>query len=161
MDKPKFNFIDAAIILVIILAVVAGAFLLSSGSSTPTNQAELFAEYKIQFTKADLSLANKFTEASANGESVWVGQKERARADLVDVLVEPAREITVDSKKGVFRLSEIPEQYDITVTLRSRATETDSQICADNTPIRVGEEFAVRGKGIAGFGFLTDLNLVD
>ncbi len=161
MDKPKFNFIDAAIILVIILAVVAGVFLLSSNNYNSTNQTELFAEYKIQFTKADLSLANKFTEASANGEIVWVGEKERAHAELIDALVEPAREITVDSKKGVFKWSEIPEQYDITVTLRSRANETASQICAENTPIRVGEELVVRGKGIAGYGFVIDLKLVD
>lgn len=161
MDKPKFNFIDAAILLVVILVIIAGIFLLSSGSGDTSQQADIFAEYKIQFTKSDLSVANKFTEAASNGESVWVGAKERAHAELVDVLVEPAREITINSKKEIAEWSEIPEKYDITLTLRSRAKETDSQVFAENVPIRVGEEFVVRGKGFAGFGFLIDLKLVD
>ena len=67
MDKPKFNFIDAAILLVVILVIIAGIFLLSSGSGDTSQQADIFAEYKIQFTKSDLSVANKFTEAASKG----------------------------------------------------------------------------------------------
>ncbi len=161
MDKPKFNFIDGAILLILILVIAAGAFLLSSKNDVPSTAPNLTAEYKIQFTKSEAYVADMFIKAAAsNDKSVWVGEKERAKAEIVDVFVEPAHQLTAAPDKDFATWAEIPNLYDITVTLRSKASETDSQVKADNTPIRVGEEFVVRGKGFAGYGFLIDLELI-
>jgi hypothetical protein len=161
MDKPKFNFLDALILIVIILVIAAGLYFLKGADTASVGEAQTTtAEFKIQLTKADMSLYEKFAAAKESGESVWIGVKERFEGKVSDVVVEPAKKITTDTHLGKAVVGEDPSSYDITVTVKAAAVESSSAISASGTAIRVGEEHAIRGKGFAGYGFVIDLKTV-
>ncbi len=159
MDKPKFNIIDGLITVAIVLIVAVGVFLIkgmgdgnASGMSTNTN-----AIFKIQLTKAEKILADQFAAAMDNDETVWIGVKERFEGKIQDVEVSPSARMTTDMRTGKAILAEDPTTYDVTITVKAAAVETDSAISASGTAIRVGEEAAIRGKGMAGYGFIVGL----
>ena len=162
MEKRRLNLTDILIILLILAVIAAGVYLLagrnttSGGSSSP----QVTVEYKVQFVERDQAVADMFVAAEKNGEKVWVGAKERTEADFTDVLVEPAQRKTFSTTDEKYVLSEIPGYHDVTVTLRSSATETDDNILLSGNPIHVGDEVVVRGKGFAGYGFVIDMNIV-
>lgn len=162
MDKPKFNILDGLIIVLLVLVLAVGVFLIKGmgqgdvgGVSTNTN-----AVFKIQLTKAEKVLADKFATAKENDEMVWIGTKERFEAKIRDVQIEPTKKITTDLRTGKAILAQDPTCYDVTITVEAAAVETDNAISASGTAIRVGEEAAIRGNGFAGYGFIIGLETV-
>lgn len=162
-NKPRLNLIDGLIILIIAIVLAVGIYFIAgrNGSAGSDENASKIAEYKIQFVEREKVVADMFTAAKENGETVWVGEKERAEAVITDVLIELARKQTTDAENEKVVMAEIPELYDVTVTLRSAGQETETEIHAGGTAIHVGEETSVKGKGFAGYGFVTDLKLID
>ena len=57
-------------------------------------------------------------------------------------------------------MGEDPTLYDIVVTVTADALDTETAVSFSGTEIRVGDETAVRGKGFAGYGFITNLKTV-
>ena len=162
MDKPKFNLLDGIILLLVVLIAAAAIFLLSGNGNqgTAIDKQNTKAVFSVQFTKVDRSVYDKFKAAMDNDESVWVGIKERFEGKLEALECGPATKLTTDLYTGRAYLAEDPTTYDVTVTINASAVETNDSISASGTPIRVGEETSVRGKGFAGFGFITNLNTV-
>ena len=105
-------------------------------------------------------LADKFVAAKDNGETVWIGTKERFEAVICDVQVESAAKMTTDLRTGKATLASDPTCYDVTITVKAAAVETDNAITASGTAIRVGAEAAIRGNGIAGYGFIIGLETI-
>lgn len=162
-NKPKLNLIDGLIILIIAIVLAVGIYFIAgrNGSTATGENASITAEYKIQFVEREKVVADMFIAAADSGETVWVGEKERAEAVITEVMVEPARKQTTDTENGEVVMAEIPGLYDVTVTLLSAGQETETEIRAGGTAIHVGEETSVKGKGFAGYGFVTDLKVVD
>ncbi len=162
MDKPKFNILDGLIIAVLVLVIAVGVFFVKGmGTQSAVLSGEnTNAVFKIQLTKVEKSLADKYIAAKENGERVWIGVKERFEGEIMDVEVEPATLITTDKQQGKAILAQDPVSYDVTITVKSAAVETDGAISASGTAIRVGGETAIRGKGFAGYGFIIGLKTV-
>ena len=159
MDKPKFNFMDAFIIVLILLIAVAGFLFLNKPDSTGNAPQTVTAQYTVELTRCEKVVADAFTEALANGESVMVGEKERFAAKLVDVQVGPAKQLVTNTKSGAAVLAEDPMYFDIVLTLESQVTESSSAIMAGSTPLRVGEDEVVRSKKSAGLGYIIGLKI--
>lgn len=160
-SKPKFNVIDALIILLVLAVACAGVYVIMNrrGNAADTVSANKTILYSVEFTACEESLAEAFN--AAIGTNVWVSEKERALAELTDVKVSPARKMITNAETGEAVWAEVPELCDITVYLKSQGTETTNEVLADNSPIRVGDEVSVKGKGMAGYGFVTSLSLED
>ncbi len=159
MDKPKFNILDGLITVALVLVIAVGVFLIkgmgegnAGGVSNNTN-----AVFEIQLTKVEKALAEQFEAANENGETVWIGVKERYAAEIQNVEVKSAQKMTTDLRTGKTTLAQDPTCYDVTITVKTAAVETDNSITASGTAIRVGEEVAIRAKGIAGYGFVVGL----
>lgn len=165
MDKPKFNLMDGLIILLIVMVAAVGVFLLrgmGSGEGTAVVDVQsTTAEFKIQLTKVDKSLCDKFTAAMESGESVWIGEKERFEGKITVAEAAPATKITTNTHTGKTQLAQDPSLYDLNLTIQAAAVESSSSISASGTAIRVGTEAAIRGKGFAGYGFIIDLKTVE
>ncbi|MBR5155828.1 MAG: DUF4330 family protein [Clostridia bacterium] len=162
MDKPKFNILDGLIILLLILVIAAGVFFLKGANSGASGGAETkTAVFKIQLTKVEESLYDKFLAALENEETVWIGVKERFEGKIEEIEFGPAAKVSTDLYTGTAVLAEDPTSSDITITVRSEAVETKDAISASGTAIRVGEETAIRGKEVAGYGFIIDLKTVN
>ena len=93
------------------------------------------------------------------GDKVTVGVKEKMPATVTDVRIVPAETVAYDLNQGTAQWQEIPGKYDIYVTMEADAVDTGKQININNSPIRVGDSDAVRSKGWAGYGFVTQLNV--
>ena len=159
MGKPKFNILDSLILLLVVLVAAAGIYLFGGRgeSSNTTDTQNVTAVFKIQLTQADYSLYEKFVKATDSGEKVWIGLKERFAAEIIEVEATPSAKITTNTNRGTLHLAENPTLYDLNITFKAPATETADSISASGTAIRVGVEEAIHGKGIAGFGYITDL----
>ncbi len=159
MTKAKFNIIDALIVVAVVLIAVVAVWFLGGNNDTGTTSEtqNTTATFKIQLTKAEKSLYDKFLAGLENDESVWIGIKERFEGKLTGIELSPSSKVGTDLASGKAVLLEDPVLYDITLEVTADALETNSQISSSNTPIRVGEETAIRGKGFAGYGFVIDL----
>lgn len=161
MDKPKFNFLDGVIALLVVVMVVAGVYFVKGRGTTSTvTEKNAVAEIQVQFSNVDESIYEKFAEIADKDESVWVGIKERFEGKVSIVECGPAKKLSKDIYTGKAVIAENPTASDVTVTIRADVVETDSAIVAGGTEIRVGEETAVRGKGVAGFGFVVGIKTV-
>ena len=162
MDKPKFNFLDGFLIVLILLIVLAGALILMRPQGTTTNTSRTAtAEYSIEFAKYDKSVADAFISAKEAGETVWVSEKERFPATIKDVEISPSKKVIVDERRNRAVEAEDPSCYDIVIPLESTVTETDDAITASGNRLMVGEEVTARSKSAAGHGYTVGLKLKD
>ena len=156
-NKPKFNLMDAFIIVLILAVATVGVLFVKSKTSSG-NSETVTVRYSVEFKEKDAELGEMFKLALENGESATVTEKDKIPAKIVDVEVVPSTMIVANSNTGKLTKSEIEGKYDIIVTLESEATETDKDISLGATPIAVGEELAVHGRGISGFGYTVAIN---
>ena len=162
--KTKFNFMDCLIILVVVAVIAGGVYILGNlkgGSAGEGSQAATI-RYTIELAKEEEEVLNRFVAAAENQDSCYVGEKERAKAIIREVTYTEAKLQTTNKKTGEVFWADIPDKYCINVTLESEGTETDSSIMADSgTNLKVGIETSVKGKGYAGYGFITELEIVN
>ncbi len=162
--KLKFNLVDVLIIIGIILAAAMCVYVLSSLKDTGSGSAadNVKMRYSVEFKKKEKTVVDAFEAAAERGDSCFVSEKEKAAATLKEVIAVPAKKATTNLETGEALFSDIEDKYDVTVVLESEGTETDKDILADGkAPIKVGDEISVKGKGYAGYGFITSLELVD
>lgn len=154
--KKKFNSIDLIIILVVVAALAVGAYMVfAKKDSGQVGDRNVKATIQVEFMKKEAYL----TEIPKIGDHVTIGVKEKMPAKVVKVDVRPAEAVSYDLLNGSASWQEIPNMYDIYVTMEADAVETSKQININGTPIRVGDSEAVRSMGWAGFGFVTQLDI--
>ena len=164
MKKFKFNLIDFIIVLCIVCAGVLAAFVLGNlkGTSGGGEAETETLKYSVEFTKKDKIVLDEFLAAKERGDSCFVSEKEKAPAVISDVIYTPAKEQTTNLRTGETNWEGIPELYDVTVVLESPGTQNNKDVIAGGSAVlKVGEEISVKGKGYAGYGFITSLDIVE
>ncbi len=153
--KVKFNGMDLFIIIVALAVIVAGVYLLtdkgSAGGISTSKNVEVI-------TVVELAGEDKeFADIIANGDIVGVGEKEKAMTRVENVEILPAKATGYDILDGQVLRTEIPDKYDIRVTLVGDGTEKESAIEIDGTAIRIGENAVLSSKNWAGKGYVIGL----
>lgn len=162
--KTKFNLMDCLIILVVIAFIAGGVYILGNlkGSGASSGAQAATIRYTIELAKEDEQILNLFIAAAERGDSCYVGEKERAEAVIKEVTYTPAKLMTNNARTGETFWADIPDKYAINVTLESVGVETESSITAGSgAALKVGVETSVKGKGYAGYGFITSLETVN
>lgn len=162
--KTKFNLMDCLIILVVVAVIAGGGYVLGNlkGASEGADSQTVTVRYTIELAQEEEEILNLFVAAAENGESCYVGEKERAEAVIKEVTYTPAKLLTNNTKTGEAFWADIPGKYCVNVTLESEGSETDSNITAGSgTVLKAGAETSVKGKGYAGYGFITALEIVN
>lgn len=158
MSKAKFNFIDALIILIIVLAVGIGIYFVASGKlSVRSGNGNIKIQYQVEIKEKNADYSSNINI----GDKVLVGDKEKASAVVENIETVPFKIISEDKTQGIVHYSEVPDTYDVILTLSSGGSQTDTAIYADNTQIRVGEKITVRGNGYSGNGYIVGLEVED
>lgn len=151
--KARFTFIDLLIILVIIAGIAAAGWkLIPRGENTNVK-----AVYTVMLAGKD----DEFIDSMHIGDTVSISNKEKDTGKITKLETKPAESIQFNSIKGEYALDSIANKKDIFVTIESSATETDSIIKAGSTPVKVGLEMPVRGKGYASNGYVVALDTVE
>lgn len=153
--KAKFNIIDALIILLIIAVGAAGYLFLNGRSEVVSNDKNVKIRYNIELSEKGEYMTDLFKE----GDRVTVGEKEKLPAVIVGAEVKPAVQSSFDEVNGRYINAEIPEKYDIVLTLESDATDSAGQVSVAGSAVRVGSSTMVKGRNFAGNGYITDLKI--
>ena len=159
--KIRFNLMDC-LIVVAIVAAIAGILLFFAGSDPKAEKEYINVTYQVQLTECDKGVVDQFTAAKESGAEFLVGTSDAVKAEVLEMKVEAARRHATDMLNGEATLKEVPDHYDITFTLKSPGMETDEEIYAGEVAsIRVGDGRLVRSKGIAGYGYVLSLDMED
>ncbi len=146
----KFNFLDGLIVLAIIVVAFAGVKILRGASGAEQiSQAE-----KVIYTVEQADATLEQVEAVKIGDRVNIGVNGVDSSVVLDVQSSPAEKVEFDALTGIYKKVSIPEKYALQVTCEADATVTDMSISAGNTPVRVGAEFALKGRGYAVIGYV-------
>ena len=161
--KVKFNLMDCLIVLTVVAVIAGGLFVLSNlkGGSSTAGAKEITLRYTVELAKEDQAIMEQFVSAAERGDKCFVGEKERAEAVIKEVTYTPAKELTTNTRTGEAVWAEVPDKYCVNVTLESKGSDTDTEVVAGGgAMIKVGAETSVKGKGYAGYGFITALEIV-
>lgn len=157
--KVKWNGMDWFIVVVALAVILAGVYLLtgrgSAGGMSTSKNVEVT-------TVVELAGKDKeFADIIANGDIVGVGEKEKMMTEVKRIEVLPAMATGYDILEGKVLRAEVPEQYDIRVTLVGDGTEKESAIEIDGTAIKVGQNAVLSSKNWAGEGYVIGLETSD
>ncbi len=153
--KAKFNGMDLFIILVIVVVVAAAVYILCGrecGVSVLSSQNVLVR------TVIELDVEDKeFAELIKVGDTVAIGEKDKMMTTVESVQAVPAAATGYDIVEGRVIRAEVPEKYDIKITLAGDGIETDKDIQINGNAIRVGQKAVVSSKNFAGEGYVVGL----
>ena len=157
--KVKFNGMDLFIIIAVVAVIFAGVYLLTSrgGGGGINTSKNVEVRMVVELTGED----KDFADIIANGDIVGVGEKEKLMTKVESIEILPAKATGYDILDGRVLRSEIPEKYDIRVTLVGDGTETQSSIEINGTAIKIGQNAVLSSKNWAGEGYVIGLETSD
>lgn len=154
-SKKKFTFFDIVIGAAILLVLAAVAYVLIISPMTKKTIADKQLEFVVEVQASTLDVLDLIHE----GDTVTLSGK--SEATLKSVHFSAAKQLVIDQINGKYKLSTVPEKYDISVTVSGNATETDTDISIGNVPVKVGASMSIEGKGYSINGHVLDMNLID
>lgn len=149
MTKPRFNIVDALVILLLAAAIAAGIWLFTSGGEGPNVYVYFTVEFRNQL--------HGFEEYVEKGGEVRDSVRNYFLGHVYDIDVRPAAVITFDSGNRQFVEETIPDRSDIYLTIRGRGTESDAAIHVEGHLVTIGRSMNIRGRGFVNQGFITEL----
>ncbi len=153
--KVRFNGMDLFIVIALIVVIAAGAYILFGRGGQAAVSTAKSAE--ITVTAELTAQSEEFAEFVKIGDIVMIGEKTKLETTVSAVEVVPAKETGYDILEGRILRSEVPEKYDVRITLTGVGSETDSSVEINGTAIRVGEKTVFSSKSWAGEGYVIGL----
>ena len=150
----KFNFLDVIILVVVVAAAIVGIGMLRDASGAGQSA-------KVVYTVEDADAPLELVQAVQVGDRVNIGVNGVDSSVVTDVQYRPAEKVVFDSLAGNYVKTELPDKYELQVTCQAEAAVSDMSISAGNTPVRVGAEFSVKGRGYAVIGYVIQSELVE
>jgi len=150
----KFNWIDAVIILLIIVIGIGGVWFLKGRQAQQTANTN---NVKIYVTVEMKEITEEVAKAYKVGERVTLGTTNVDTGVVTDVEYGPYKEDLEDYQNGVFKTVEFEDLYTANITMAVDGTETDTLISSANEEYRIGEQLVFHGKGFAGDGYVVGL----
>lgn len=150
-NKAKFTVVDAVIILIVIAAVIVGVKKLLPSVLHPADQ------QKISFTVLLQREDESFADAITVGDKVTISLTEKDGGVVTGVTAEPAKTLAFNSMDGTYANQIVEGKEDVFVTIEADVSVTDLALKAGGTPIKVGADIPVRGKGYASTGYVIDI----
>lgn len=145
--KAKFTVVDLIIILVVLAAVAFGAIKILPSFMDSKKETVSFT---VMIQKQDLD----FADAIKVGDNVTISLTEKDGGVVKDVRTEEAVAMAFNSIDGTYSNEVIEGKYDVYVTIEAQTDVSELAIKAGGTPVKVGAEIPVRGKGYASTGYV-------
>lgn len=153
-NKMRFNMIDLIIVLMV-LALAAGGYYEVFVHDKQEASQEKRIRYDILVEEVRQPTVNAYNE----GQVVWE-QKTNARlGEITKKEVTPAAEV-VPTIDGKLVLAEIPEKYNLLLTLESPAVVTDNSITVGSREIKIGKKILFKTRKAASEGIVYGLEVL-
>lgn len=156
MEKKKIrlNGMDFLIIIVAVTILAVGAYLLFGDSGVSVSyDREVKAMIKVEIVAQE----QNFVDVVKSGDNVEIGEKNKSHAVVEKVDVATAKNTGYDIVDGKVLRSEIPGEYDVTVTLVGDGTESEDKIKIGDNVFKVGQNAVLNSKNWAGHGYIVDI----
>lgn len=150
-NKKKWTLIDTLIIVLAVVAALAGVKMFST-KSVGGDEAKVDAV--ILISNQDPTVA----DAMSVGDDITVSLTEKDSGKLKDIRTETAQIMVYDSINGQYKNTPLEDKVDIYATVELEVTETDETFTAGSTILRVGTDLPFRGKGYATNGYIISIN---
>lgn len=154
MKTVRFNLVDLLVALVILALLALGAYKLFFVNRAVAEQnGEI--EYQILVEKVRIPTAQAFQE----GQTVKDAQSNTVLGSIVKKEVTSARE-EVPTADGRVVLAEIPEKYNVLLTLRSRAVVSENNVMVGSVEIKIGAQVKIKTSLASSSGVIYSLKVI-
>ena len=146
--EAKFNFVDAVIVCLILALLAAGVykiFFVNKGLTLQNNE----IEFKVLVEKVRMPSVEGFKV----GQAVRDVQTNIVLGTIVNNEISPYKE-AVPTLDGKVVLAEVPEKYNVLVTISSPAIVTDNNITIGNKEIKTGGEISIKTNTVTSRGII-------
>lgn len=147
--KIKFNLMDAFIITVLIAVIAGGTWFMTSRGKQQAEISDKTVSVMVELTNKD----DEFSKLPQVGDIVIMGEKEKMKTKVTDVKVMAARMISYDVENGRILDSEIPNRYDVRITMQAAGMESPKEVTINGSGVRVGMGIALKAKNWSGYGY--------
>lgn len=152
--RPRFNLFDVVIIL-LALAVVGAALLLRDRSTgADTQRATVPVRYTVELARAPQDMVNQMRP----GDDIYRSTDSAYMGKIVDVQYTPHVESEFLPEAGRYVRYEVPESYDIYVTVEGQAHWDGKDIVVEDVSPKICGELFVKGKGFARLGYVCGID---
>ncbi|WP_373000461.1 DUF4330 domain-containing protein [Lutispora sp.] len=150
----KINIIDLFIVLVV--TVLLGgmyAMLFTKNTKDAAHISKVLYDIEVK------NVSKNFVNAINTGEPIRDSVRGNNLGIVVNKIVYSASAINMDMVQGKYVKVEIPDLYDVKITVEADANITPTDILVDGTDIRVGKQLSIKGKGYANVSFVLKVSL--
>ncbi len=153
-EKKKFNIFDLLIGLAIVVVLALIAYMLFSIPATQS-AAQNNLEFVVEVSATTLDIL----DVAKIGDTVTLSGKSQAK--ITNIVYTPAKKLALDQVSGEYKLSSVPEKYDIWAYASAPASISDKDISIGNMPVKVGTKMELEGRGYSFDGTVIDMTLYD
>jgi hypothetical protein len=150
----KVNIMDLSIILFILL-LAGGAYYMFFGGSDKQVTETTRVVYEFEITNVN----KDFVEAITPGDPIRDNIRGSELGTVVSKTSKQATMLNEDLINGRYVIAEVPDAYDVVITLEGEASITPANILVGGAEVKVGKKFSIKGKGYANQGFVTKITL--
>lgn len=136
--KTRFNFVDFIIIALLVALLAAGAYKLFFVNRNLAEQ-NGFIEYQVLIEKVRMPTVEGIIE----GQPVREVQTNIGMGTIIKKEVSPYQE-AVPTLDGKIVLADVPEKYNVIITIGSPAIVTDNNIMIGNKEIKIGGPISIK-----------------
>lgn len=151
----KINIVDLLIVLLII-SIAGGVYLVFFGGSDKQIVETTKVVYDFEITNVNMD----FIEAITPGDPIRDSTRGNELGTVVSKTSRKATMLNEDLINGRYIIADVPDAYDVVITIEARADITPANIIVGGAEVKVGKKFFIKGKGYANQGFVTKMTLV-
>lgn len=152
----KINIVDL-LILLIIISIAGGVYLAFFGGSDKQVMETSKVVYDFEITNVN----KDFVDAITPGDPIRDNVRGNELGTVVSKVSKKATMLNEDLINGKYIIADVPDAYDVVITIEAQADITPANIIVGGAEVKVGKKFSIKGKGYANQGFVTKMTLVE
>jgi len=108
----------------------------------------------------EITNVNKdFVDAITPGDPIRDSNRGNELGTVVSKTSREATMLNEDLINGRYVIAEVPDAYDVVITIEANGNITPANIIVGGAEVKVGKKFFIKGKGYANQGFVTKITL--
>ena len=151
----KINIVDLLIVLLIIV-IVGGVYFVFFGGADKQVVETTKVVYDFEITNVN----KDFVDAINSGDPIRDSTRGNELGTVISKTSKNATMLNEDLINGRYVIADVPNAYDVVITIEAKADITPANIIVGGVEVKVGKKFFIKGKGYANQGFVTKMTLV-
>lgn len=151
----KINIVDLLIVLLIISIAAVGYSVFLGGSDK-----QVVESSKVVYDFEITNVSKDFIDAITPGNPIRDSVRGNELGTVVSKASKKATMLNEDLTNGRYIIAEVPNSYDVVITIEAKANITPANVIVGGAEVKVGKKFFIKGKGYANQGFVTKMTLM-